>query len=274
MEYISPGSWFYICLPDGWHEFEDSEDCFLFYNPECWNGNFRISAYKGERNDYARRCMADEIRQTQGSKQTRIGTWDCVTFRVDFQEEGTDYTTYFWVTGAQDVLVECSLTVKEGESPQLGEDIVKTLRLRRPGETWKQVINVRLPEISRINSGYEWASKEVKKQLRKDFTSSQEDIEKLQTLVDKLAAMPKDRAALSDIGIAFGVILVEEMDGLHWVSVIDGANEYPALRFEDTDVFFYPTDFLYETKKAGKPCLLRQVFENLKARIEKTLQTK
>ena len=30
-KYISPGSWFSLEYPDNWCEFEDSEDCFLFY---------------------------------------------------------------------------------------------------------------------------------------------------------------------------------------------------------------------------------------------------
>lgn len=30
MKYISPGSWFSLEYPAGWHEFEDTEDSFLF----------------------------------------------------------------------------------------------------------------------------------------------------------------------------------------------------------------------------------------------------
>ena len=46
MKYISPGGWFSLEYPMGWHEFEDTEESFLFYNPDRWTGNFRISAYK------------------------------------------------------------------------------------------------------------------------------------------------------------------------------------------------------------------------------------
>lgn len=34
MKYISPGSWFSLELPAGWHEFEDAEDSFLFTIPK------------------------------------------------------------------------------------------------------------------------------------------------------------------------------------------------------------------------------------------------
>ena len=47
-KFISPGAWFSINYPADWNEFEDGEGSFLFYNPDEWTGNFRISAYKGE----------------------------------------------------------------------------------------------------------------------------------------------------------------------------------------------------------------------------------
>ena len=31
MKYISPGGWFSLEYPMGWHEFEDTEESFLFY---------------------------------------------------------------------------------------------------------------------------------------------------------------------------------------------------------------------------------------------------
>ena len=45
-KFISPGSWFAFSYPDTWFEFSEEPDCFLFYNPEKWDGNFRISAYR------------------------------------------------------------------------------------------------------------------------------------------------------------------------------------------------------------------------------------
>ena len=46
-KFISPGAWFSINYPSDWNEFEDGEGSFLFYNPDVWTGNFRISAFKG-----------------------------------------------------------------------------------------------------------------------------------------------------------------------------------------------------------------------------------
>ncbi len=46
-KFISPGAWFSMTYPVDWNEFEDGEGSFLFYNPNEWTGNFRISAFKG-----------------------------------------------------------------------------------------------------------------------------------------------------------------------------------------------------------------------------------
>ena len=42
MKYISPGSWFSLEYPSDWREFEDTEDSFLFYNPDKWMGKFSV----------------------------------------------------------------------------------------------------------------------------------------------------------------------------------------------------------------------------------------
>ena len=42
MKYIAPGGWFSLEYPAGWREFEDTEESFLFYDPDKWSGNFRI----------------------------------------------------------------------------------------------------------------------------------------------------------------------------------------------------------------------------------------
>ena len=111
LKYISPGSWFSLEYPMGWHEFEDAEDSFLFYNPDKWSGNFRISAFRGEHEDYAAECVDYELSNTVGAVRVKVGDWDCAFSKEDFQEEGTDYTSYLWVTGKGAISVECSFTV-------------------------------------------------------------------------------------------------------------------------------------------------------------------
>ena len=102
-KYISPGSCFSLEYPDNWCEFEDSEDCFLFYNPDKWTGNFRISAYRGNSSAYANECLEDELHQVRGAKKVKVGSWDCVYSSESFQENGVWYTTHIWVTGRGEI---------------------------------------------------------------------------------------------------------------------------------------------------------------------------
>ena len=101
-KYISQGSWFSLEYPDNWCEFEDSEDCFLFYNPDKWTGNFRISAYRGNSSAYANECLEDELHQVRGAKKVKVGSWDCAYSSESFQENGVWYTTHIWVTRSEE----------------------------------------------------------------------------------------------------------------------------------------------------------------------------
>lgn len=268
-KYISPGSWFSLEYPDNWCEFEDSEDCFLFYNPDKWTGNFRISAYRGNSSAYANECLEDELHQVRGAKEVKVGSWDCAYSSESFQENGVWYTTHIWVTGRGEISVECSFTVAKGESPKAGEAIVASLKVRNVSDKpVKEVIPVRILEINQINENYDWAVSTVKKQLTKDFTGTEADLENLQKVIDSGRFNPKQRQAWESFGTAFGVILVNEMDGMEWVTVIDGQKESPALRFRDSKVMVNPIPLIWNKAKSGQPCDLKAEFERIKNEVE------
>lgn len=272
MKYISPGSWFSLELPAGWHEFEDAEDSFLFYNPEKWSGNFRISAYRGESNSYAEECIAEELKRTHGAKQVQVGKWTCAYLVESFQENGAWYTSHIWVTGYESVSVECSFTVAKGEGIKVAEDVIASLRVRGAEEKpWKEVIPVRVLEINVINEYYDWAVSSIKKQLTKDFTASETDVASIQKVIESGRFNKNQRQAWEGFGIAFGAILVNEMDGMNWVTVIDGAKEFPALRFADTKVMVYPAELIWSKIKKGLPCDLKAEYAQIKAAVESVI---
>lgn len=272
MKYISPGSWFSLEYPNDWCEFEDEEDSFLFYNPEKWNGNFRISAYRGKSAKYAQDCMADELQQNQSARREQAGPWACVYSAETFQENGAWYTSHIWLTGKGTISVECSFTVPKGESPRMAEDIIRSLKVREENEPlWKEVIPVRALEISVINECYDWAVSTIKKQLTKDFTAMKQDVESIQRLLDSGRFNKGQRTAWESFGIAFGTILVNEMDGMEWVTVIDGKKEYPALRFGDSSVMVYPLSLIWDYVKNGKPCDLKAEYARIESEVEKVL---
>ena len=76
------------------------------------------------------------------------------------------------------------------------------------------------------------------------------------------------RKAWESFGTAFGVILVNEMDGMEWVTVIDGQKEFPALRFRDSKVMVNPISLIWDKAKSGQPCDLKAEFERIKNEVE------
>lgn len=271
-KYISPGAWFTIEYPSDWREFEDTEESFLFYNPDKWNGNFRISAYIGEDKNYAQHCMDEEKEHVDGARTAIVGSWKCIYSAESFQENGTWYTTHIWITGIGCVSVECSFTVAKGEPIRVAEAIIASLHVRqKEDKVNKEIIPVRVSEISIINEDFEWASSTIKKQLTKDFTSTKKDIENIQKIIESGRFSPTQKQTWECFGIAFGTILVNEMDGMEWVTVIDGNKEYPALRFQDTDIMVYPTTLIWEKIKNNKPCNLVEEYNRIEAQIEAVL---
>ena len=253
MKYISPGGWFSLEYPATWSEFEDSEGTFLFYNPNHWNGNFRISAFRDADKDYGRQCIAWELKNNPVSSVVKIGEWDCAYSAETFQEQGVWYTTHIWVTGKDDISFECSFTVAKGEKCISAEEIIP----------------LRVLEIGEINAAFEWTSNTIKKILTKDFTSQEQDIEKLQKLVDGGKIQANQRTAWENIGLAFGSILENEMDGMTWVTIVDGHREYAALQF--ADFLIDPANFVWNNIKTKQTCDLKAEFIRIREEVEKRL---
>jgi hypothetical protein len=268
MKFISPGGWFSLECPAAWSEFEDTEESFLFYNPNKWGGNFRISAYKDAAKDYGRQCIAYELKNNPTSCAVKVGEWDCAYSAETFQEEGAWYTTHIWVTGKGDISFECSFTVAKGGERTPAEGIIRSLKVRT-GKEGQEIIPIRVLEIGEVNAAFEWVSTTVKKTLTKDFTSQEEDIEKLQKLVDGGKIQANQRTAWENLGLAFGTILENEMDGMTWVTVVDGSKEYAALQF--ADLLINPATLVWNKIKAKQPCDLNAEFARIKEEVEKRL---
>lgn len=271
-KYIAPGSWFSLEYPADWRECEDIENTFLFYNPDRWTGNFRISADMGATDHYATDCMRDELRQVPGAKEASVGPWHCVCSSETFQENGEWYTTVIWLTGHRNISVECSFTVPKGESIRPAEDIIKSLHIRQKGDKpLREIIPVRVLEINTINENFDWAVTAIKKTLTKDFTSSEGDIANLQKIIDDSRLDLKQKQVWTAFGFAFASILFNEIDGMEWVTVVDGEREYPALRFRNTDVQVVPSELLWNKIRRGEPCNLMAEYQRIRAEVEQVL---
>lgn len=271
-KYIAPGGWFSLEYPATWSEFEDEEGSFLFYNPSKWSGNFRISAYKDQSPVFGKDSISYELSHNKQSSRCLIGGRECAYSTEDFEEEGVEYTSYFWVTGEGNTSVECSFTVKKGMKKDQAESIIASLEIRSDKKHYpKEYIPVRVLEINEINSQYEWLVTQVKKIFKKDFTSSKKDIDLLQELIDRKAFKPSQQEAWQAVGIAFGTIVVNEMDGMDWITVIDEPYEYPALRLGQTDLVVDVTNLPGDTCWKEGQGNLKRAFEWIKTEVEKRL---
>lgn len=262
-KFISPGAWFSMIYPENWNEFEDGEESFLFYNPNEWTGNFRISAFKGNAT-YAGDCIRQELKENPSAALIRIGQLDCAYSKEMFEEEGTYYTSHLWITGSGDVAFECSFTVKKGDSATEAEEVIASLEVRKEGVKYPaEIIPVRLSEIYQINEAYEWVDSTVKELLKKDFQGAEEDIEKMQQIIDKGDISPKKKEVWLAFGIALCVIFTNEVDGMEWRTLIDGNREAPVLLNISTGEWIDPMKLVWSKVKAGEEVNLAETYSTL-----------
>lgn len=262
-KFISPGAWFSMMYPAGWNEFEDGEGSFLFYNPNEWTGNFRISAYKGG-GTYAREVIRQELKENPSAVSVRVGNMECAYSKEMFEEGGAYYTSHFWVTGMGDVAFECSFTVSKGMPAAEAEAVIASLEIRKEGVKYPaEVIPVRLSEICQINEAFEWVTATVKEQLKKDFQGVEEDLDSMQQVMDSGTIGPKKKEAWLAFGIALCVILANEVDGLEWMTLMDGNREAPVLQNRATGAWIDPMKLVWSRVKAGEPCLLAETYKKM-----------
>ena len=245
-KFISPGAWFSMIYPAEWNEFEDGEGSFLFYNPSEWTGNFRISAYKGSAT-YGKEAVCQELKENPSATSVKIGNLECAYSREMFEEDGAYYTSHLWIAGTGDIAFECSFTVNKGAKYPI----------------YIFLIPVRLSEIYQINEAFEWVTTTVKEQLKKDFQDAEEDLVSMQQIIDSGVIAPKKKEAWLSFGIVLCVILANEVDGLEWMTLIDGNREAPVLQNSTTGEWLDPMKLGWSKVKAGESCNLTETYKTL-----------
>ena len=162
--------------------------------------------------------------------------------------------------------------MSKGGDKHPAEEIIRSLQIRKEGVSHpREIIPIRVLEIGEVNTAFEWASTTIKKQLTKDFTASESDIDSIQQVMDSGRFQTQQRMAWENFGIAFGAILVNEMEGMEWVTVIEGQKEYPALQFMWSDMVLDPAALVWGKAKKGLPCDLKSEFRKIKREAEAVL---
>lgn len=162
--------------------------------------------------------MKQELRENSSAIPVRIGRMECAYSKEMFEEEGAYYTSHLWITGADEVAFECSFTVKKGEPVAEAEKIIASLETRKDGVKYPaEIIPVRLSEIYQINEAYEWVDTTIKELLKKDFQGAEEDIAKMQQMMEESNIGPKKKDAW--LALASRFVLFSPMKWTVWNGV-------------------------------------------------------
>ena len=294
-KFISPGSWFAFTYPDEWFEFSEEADCFLFYNPEKWDGNFRISAYRDASSAFGNTMMRQTLK-TPGAKLAKVGRWETVYVAESFTEQLVEYVTHRWTIGCGQTCVECSFTEEASpnpsqggglgsvmsESPLLGRGggeafgvanaIIASLEILQPRDSFhNQYIPVRVSEVELIESCYatveEFGMKLFKERFR-DFEYNVHLLQKVARRSEFTKQLGADAGAV--MGITLCTLLTECVEGLEWNTFVNGKVEAPVLMYGEVCVarpmllFGKHGELLAEAE-------ITDIIEEIRARIEEAV---
>lgn len=258
--FIAPGTWFSMDYPADWNEFEDTAEAFLFYNPDEWTGNFRISAYRGNAT-YGHDSVMQELCENSSARGVNVGGYECAYSQEMFMEEGRYYVSHIWVVGMDDIAFECTFTTERGKTVDEAQQVIASLQVRRLGVKYPaELIPVRISEIYQIDQAYEWVEKTVKEFLKKDFQGTEDDLQAMQELVDKSVITSKKKEHWLAMGIVLCVILANEVDGLEWRTLIDGNREAPVLLNLSAGTWVDPMKLLWSRVKVGNEVNVKEAY--------------
>ncbi len=238
-KFISPSSWFAFSYPVEWFEFSEEADCFLFYNPEKWDGNFRISAYRDASSSFGDSMMRQALKAS-GAKLSKVGRWETIYSAESFTEQLVEYITHRWAIGCGQTFVECSFTeeAQSGDAIGIVNALIASLEILQPRDTFhNQYIPVRVSEVDLIESCYATIEELGMKLFKERFRELDYNVR----LMQKIAQRPELTKQLgTDAGAVMGItlcaLLTESIEGLEWNTYINGKVEAPVLMYGTTCV--------------------------------------
>ena len=267
-KFISPGSWFAFTYPTEWFEFSEEADCFLFYNPEQWDGNFRISAYRDASSSFGDTMMHQALKAS-GARLAKVGRWETIYSTEQFTEQLVEYVTHRWTIGCGQTCVECSFTAPSDGHLGMANALIASLEIMQPRETFhNQYIPVRVSEVDLIESCYATIEDLGMKLFKERFRDMDYNVRLLQKIAQRselTAQLGSDAGAV--MGITLCALLTESVEGLEWNTYVNGRVEAPVLMYGTTCVarpmllFGKQGELLAEVE-------MTDVLDEIRARIE------
>ncbi len=262
-QFIAPGGWFSMTYPESWFESEDTPDSFLFYNPNIWSGNFRVSAFQEEGNThYGKKAVNDFMREEKIAHKVQVGEHTAAYLAYPVEEDGNKYTMHIWLVDLEHLAAECTFICPQGGEIADAVEVVESLTPRYAHKKYPaELITPRVAEISVINEAYHKMSELVSEHTNKNFQGRDEDITALMEALGKGDYSHKKRDIWLAVGITLCVILAEEVEGLEWRTLIDGNREDPVLYHPGKDLTIDPMKLVWSKKKRKLDCDLKEVYQ-------------
>lgn len=92
------------------------------------------------------------------------------------------------------------------------------------------------------------------------------DLDRLQEALTRLK--PDQTYELQCLGIVFGTLLVEVIDGIDWAMVEDDYGRDPALRYLATSMLLFPMTMISKRVEDGEQVDVRELFDGIVAKFE------
>lgn len=108
------------------------------------------------------------------------------------------------------------------------------------------------------------AEKHVGKKLGKDDG----DLELLQRILDARVLAVTDTFPLQCLGIVFGMLVIDAVDGLDWAVVEDEYGRDHAIRYHATSLLIFPMTMISKRVEAGDAVDVAELFEGVCTQIE------
>lgn len=257
-KFISPNAWFSFEYPVEWTEFADEQGTFLFYNAGVWDGNFRVSAYRGG-NNYGEEVLNEELKHDKKAKTVSIGGKKTIYTTHEFEEDNVSYVSHNYLVVEDCMAFECSFTTYKEATTEVVDTIIKSIEIRKDGVKYApELIDIRLNEIDFINDCYEWVVSSVKKKYAVSFEGEEKDIAILQQFADSGDIGKKKRDEWIAVGITLCVIITNEVEGTEWRTLIDGNREDAVLMYKGKMID--PMKLAWSKIKNGLPLNLEEEY--------------
>mgnify|MGYP002579646376 CR=1 FL=1 len=191
---------------------------------------------------------------------------------ADVIMEGRDITTVVFPNANVKIYLDASVEerakrrYKENQEKGISmtyEEVLEAIKTRDYNDMNKPVGALKIADDAIVIDSTKLSIEQVKEQLKKDFQGMEEDLDSMQQVIDSGTIGPKKKEAWLSFGIAICVILANEVDGLEWMTLIDGNREAPVLQNLTTGEWIDPMKLVWSKVKAGEPCNLVETYKSL-----------